>query len=345
MPPTNDPLAGLSRDLTENGLAFLRRAVGEMSAQAVTFRNLSFAVVDLAAAVEVLIKARLVREHWTLICADPDKVTAALVLAGTSKTVALEQAVKRLDGVAGVPMTVSGYDKRVDEIARLRNRAIHFTTVGAPPAALQAALGRGLDLVLWFLSTEFRDQADNDTQVLVEESIEDLTTQVGHLKDLVKERMTTIAGELDEAVICVECPRCSQPTLMLIEGGVARCAFCLWKPIDGSESAEEYVSAVLGISRYDAVTSGADWPIFKCHACSEDAMVEDIKQLRPDPATLNADQSPCDWISPVYWGCFACGTAKAENEIDHCTRCGIPTVTGYDGFPICSDCFADVERD
>jgi hypothetical protein len=179
MPPTVDPLAGLSRDLTENGLAFLRRAVGEMSARTVTLRKLSFAVVDLAAAVEVLIKARLVREHWTLICADPDKATAALVLAGTFKTVALEQAVKRLDSVAGVPMTGSGYDKRVDEIARLRNRAIHFTTVGTPPAALQAALGRGLDLVLWFLSTEFRDQADDDTQVLVEESIEDLTTLWG----------------------------------------------------------------------------------------------------------------------------------------------------------------------
>ena len=345
MSSTTDPLAGLSRDLTENGLAFLRRAVGEMSAQTITLRNLSFAVVDLAAAVEVLIKARLVREHWTLICADPDKATAALVLAGTVKTVALEQAVKRLDGVAGVPMIASGYDKRVDEIARLRNRAIHFTTVGAPPAALQAALGRGLDLVLWFLSTEFRSQADDGTQVLVEESIESLTTQVGYLTDLAKERMTTIEGELNAAVICVECPRCSQPTLMLVNGDVARCAFCLWKPIDGSDSAEEYVSAVLGTSRYDAVTSGTDWPIFVCHTCSEDAMVEGIKQLRPDPAALNADQSPCDWISPAHFGCFACGTTASPNEIHHCTRCGILTDTGYDGFPICSDCFADLPRD
>jgi hypothetical protein len=345
MPPTLDPLAGLSRDLTENGLAFLRRAVGEMSTQTVTLRNLSFAVVDLAAAVEVLIKARLVREHWTLICADPDKATPALVLAGTSKTVALEQAVKRLEGVAGVPMSASGYDKRVDEIARLRNRAIHFTTVGAPPAALQAALGRGLDLALWFLSTEFRGQADDGTQVLVEESIESLTTQVGHLKNLARERMTTIAGELDAAVICVECPRCSQPTLMLVDGDVACCAFCLWKPIDGSDSAVEYVCAVLGTSRYGAVTSGVYWPIFACHTCTEDAMVEGIKQLRPDPASLNAGQPPCDWISPAHWGCFACGTTAALNEIDHCTRCGTPTDTGYDGFPVCSDCFADATRD
>lgn len=90
-----DPLAGLARDLTENGLAFLHRSVSEMGTQQTTVRSLSFAIVDLAAAVEVLMKARLVREHWTLICSDPDKATAAHLLAGTAKTVSPEQAVKR----------------------------------------------------------------------------------------------------------------------------------------------------------------------------------------------------------------------------------------------------------
>jgi hypothetical protein len=85
MSAANDALAGLSRDLTENGLAFLHRSVKEMSAQPATTRSLSYAIVDLAAAVEVLMKARLVREHWTLICTEPDKATAAQMLAGTLK--------------------------------------------------------------------------------------------------------------------------------------------------------------------------------------------------------------------------------------------------------------------
>ncbi len=85
-------LAGLSRDLTENGLTFLHRSVTEMRAQPATLRSLSFAIVDLAAAVEVLMKARLVREHWTLICSEPDKATPTQMLAGTAKTVTPEQA-------------------------------------------------------------------------------------------------------------------------------------------------------------------------------------------------------------------------------------------------------------
>jgi hypothetical protein len=75
MSAAKDPLARLPRTLTENALAFLHRSVQEMSAQPATLRGLSFAVVDLAVAVEVLMKSRLVREHWTLICADPDKAT------------------------------------------------------------------------------------------------------------------------------------------------------------------------------------------------------------------------------------------------------------------------------
>lgn len=55
-----------------------------MSSQNAGLSNLKFAIVDLAAAVEVLMKARLVRARWTLICADPDKVTTTDVFAGSA---------------------------------------------------------------------------------------------------------------------------------------------------------------------------------------------------------------------------------------------------------------------
>jgi hypothetical protein len=338
---TKDPLAGLARDLTENGLAFLHRSVTEMSTQPATMLSLSFAIVDLAAAVEVLMMARLVREHWTLICSDPDKATAAQLLAGTAKTVSPEQAVKRLENVAGVAMQAGGHAERVGDVARLRNRAIHFVMVGIALAGLQGSLARGLDFVLWFLDTQFRDQGDEATQELVEESIETLTTQVGKLNALVAERMKTIEAELDAAEVCVECPRCVQPTLLLTEGEVSRCAFCLWKPVDGVECAAEYVDAVLGMNHYTTVKDGGVWPVLTCVNCSETSMVEGIEQRRPDPATMNVGEPPCDWKAPAYWGCFSCGTTADRTEIDRCVRCETLTVIGDDdGLPVCSDCWA-----
>jgi hypothetical protein len=337
---------GLARDLTENGLAFLHRSVAEMSAQPATMRSLSFAVVDLAAAVEVLMKARLVREHWTLICAEPDKVTTAQLLAGTAKTVTPDQAVTRLENVAGVAMTAGGHAARVKEIVNLRNRAIHFAMVGIAPAGLQGPLGRGLDFVLWFLDIEFRDQGDEAVENLVEESIETLTTKVGQLKALVAERLASIAVELDAAELCVECPRCHQATLMLLSGEVSRCAFCLWKPIDGEDCAAEYAAAVLGSTYYEAIKNGGDWPVHSCTACGATSMVEGVEQLRPDPATMNAGEPPCDWKAPAHWCCFSCGTIADWTELEHCTRCSALTETGNDeGVPVCANCWADITHD
>jgi len=340
-----DPLAGLPRDLTENGLAFLHRSVGEMSGSA-TLRSLSFAVVDLAAAVEVLMKARLVREHWTLICSEPDKATVTQLMAGTAKTVTPDQAIKRLENVVGVAMSDGGHAARVVELVSLRNRAIHFAMVGIDPVGLQGPLGRGLDFVLWFLDTEFREQGDETVQELIEDSIERLTTEVGQLKALVAARLASIAEELDTAELCVECPRCRQPTLMLLDGQVSRCAFCLWKPIDGEECASEYAAAVLGTSHYEAVKDGGEWPVHPCTTCAATAMVEGIEQLRPDPASINRSEPLCDWKAPAYWGCFACGTTADRTELDHCTRCGTLTDRGDDnGVPVCGDCWSDILRD
>ncbi len=334
-------LAGLSRDLTENGLTFLHRSVTEMRAQPATLRSLSFAIVDLAAAVEVLMKARLVWEHWTLICSEPDKATPTQMLAGTAKTVTPEQAIKRLENVAGVPMKAGEHANRVIDVATLRNRAIHFTVVGIEPAGLQGPLGHGLDFVLWFLDTQFRSQGDDNVQELVEESIETLTTEIGQLKTLVAARLASIADELGTAELCVECPRCRQAALMLIDGDVSRCAFCLWKPDDGAECAAEYTAAVLGTTHYESIKDGADWPVHPCTMCGETSMVEGIEQLLPDPATMNRGESPCDWQAPAYWGCFSCGMTADRSQLDRCTRCEVLTETGDDdGLPVCGECWA-----
>ena len=56
-------IAQLEENLTRNSLGFLRRAVTQIKAAHTDRQQLAFAVVDLAVAVEVLLKARLSREH------------------------------------------------------------------------------------------------------------------------------------------------------------------------------------------------------------------------------------------------------------------------------------------
>ena len=323
------PLSNLSRDMTENGLAFLARSVGELTTQNTT-QPLSFAVADLAVTIEVLMKARLVREHWSLICADPDKATPAKILLGEVRTVSPEQAVIRLENAVGVPLKAGKWDQRVIEISRLRNRVMHFALVGLEPAGLQAAAGRGLDFLLWLLGSEFAGQGDVATQELVAAAISELSEQIGKLTHLVAERMKTIEAELDAAEICVECPRCSQPTLALLGGEVARCPFCLWTPTSGAEAAEEYAGAFLGRSMYDAVTSGGEYPAVTCLSCGDEAFVGGIVQLRPaGPPT-------------AHWGCFACGFTAQSEGLDSCARCDTIVLAESEGSALCGACLAEL---
>jgi hypothetical protein len=192
--------------------------------------------------------------------------------------------------------------------------------------------------VLWLLSSEFRDQIDADIEELVEESIDTLTTQVGRLNLLIAERMKSISADLATAELCVGCPRCRQPALMVLTDGPARCAFCLWRPIDGDECASEYVHVLLGQDQYSAVMDGSMWPIHPCVSCSESSMVEGVLQLLPDPASTKQ--------LPAYFACFSCGWSADRTELDHCSRCSEITETSGDtGVPVCSNCWSHIVHD
>lgn len=333
--------SNVEHDLTAHGLAFLSRSVSSM--RGTDERGALFAIVDLAVAIEALLKARLVREHWSLICADPDKTTLTKFESGQAKTVATAQAIRRLEGIAGLPMSALGHDKRIEQIGALRNRAVHFTVpAGNSSIGLETAYGRALNFALWFLDEEFRRGVDSDTENLVEEVIENLTTEVRHIEELASDRMATITETLDQADICLECPRCEQPTLAFSETGEwVYCAYCLWSPEEGTLAAEEYVEIVLQVSRYRLVKDGDDegWPVWECPRCASVSLVGGVQQKRPDPRQPRS--TGYDAMMPVYWACFECGWSAPAPALDHCVLCNEVTEGGdTDGTTICVNCIA-----
>lgn len=340
MKQASEQLSQLCPELTDNGLAFLHRCVDGVAEDPNDLRTLAFAVVDLGVAVEVLMKARLVREHWTLICADPDKASVPTMLAGTLKTVTPSQAVIRLEGVAGLAMKRDGHAARVEELAAVRNRVVHFRAPEQDVPALQAAIYRGLNFVLTLLSKQFRGQGDATTQEMVEESLEEISAQIGRLQGLVAERMASIEPDLHAADVCLECPRCHQPTLTLSEQEPACCAFCLWRPLDGNAAADEFVFAVLNLSEYEVVTGGGEWPVHDCPYCQERALVEGVEQLRPlfDPALVGAALGEPPRIA--HWACLSCSYTAAQHELDRCSRCS--TVMEVSDSTLCASCWSYV---
>lgn len=87
---------------------------------------------------------------------------------GTAHTISPAKAEEFLTTEAGVDFKAHGYEDRVDQVSKLRNRAVHFTlSRGTAPISVKVAHGRGLDFVLWFLGSEFRDSGGGSTENLV----------------------------------------------------------------------------------------------------------------------------------------------------------------------------------
>jgi hypothetical protein len=54
-------------------------------------RDLKYAVLHLQAATEVLLKVRLIREHWTLVFKNPDKATLVSYASGDFISIRLDE--------------------------------------------------------------------------------------------------------------------------------------------------------------------------------------------------------------------------------------------------------------
>jgi hypothetical protein len=90
-----------------NGLDYLISVVDllDENQSGVTPRDVKYAVLHLQAAVEALLKARLLSEHWTLVFSDPHTATRKVLDSADFISVTTEKAVHRLKNIVGVPIT------------------------------------------------------------------------------------------------------------------------------------------------------------------------------------------------------------------------------------------------
>lgn len=105
--------------LTRNAFDFLQRGIDEFDT------NPKYSVIHVCAAVEMLLKARLMKEHWSLIASKPDQANLAKFMAGDFISVTLEDARARIRDVAGEDIGDEAYGS-FRALANHRNKMVHF---------------------------------------------------------------------------------------------------------------------------------------------------------------------------------------------------------------------------
>ncbi len=105
--------------LAKSAFEFLDRAIDEFA------NSTKFSTIHFASAIELILKARLMREHWSLLLDKPDQADKSAFFRGDSRTANSDQTIDRLRKVAQV--TIPEDARNIfNKIAKHRNKMVHF---------------------------------------------------------------------------------------------------------------------------------------------------------------------------------------------------------------------------
>ena len=107
------------KDILENAYDFLDQAIAEVEEKP------KYSIIHFYTALELLVKARLMHEHWTLILTKPENTEQGKFESGDFHSVSLDSANKRLNNIVGDGLTEQEL-KVFNSIRTLRNKWIHF---------------------------------------------------------------------------------------------------------------------------------------------------------------------------------------------------------------------------
>ena len=280
----------LEYSLLENGLDFISSALKHLKNRP-TKRELKYAVLHLSAGIELILKERLKREHWSLVFDKPELAIKQAYDTGDFSSVSFKASLDRLINISGIKFEEK-QKMRLMRFRDMRNRFEHFGIVDsteAVTASAAAALAILLDFIKNHLEIQTMEQND---QILLDE----IRSELSEFKEFVRKRWRLIESEVKSArTAVIICPRCGQAAAVAHEG--ATCLFCGYHRA-AEYAAREYAVIVLG----EDPTEG--WPdlVQKCPDCDTETLVQDASASR--------------------FVCLQCGNSWKDTDFDNCLHCG-----------------------
>jgi hypothetical protein len=115
-------------ELVRNAIDFAKQSISELA------RSPKYSMIHFAVAVELFLKARLMREHWSQVVTRPEAASLQDFRQGRFHSVSIEDAVKRLRNIANEAISDRAEDA-FRSVANHRNRLIHFYHPQLGPSA------------------------------------------------------------------------------------------------------------------------------------------------------------------------------------------------------------------
>ena len=276
--------------LLDNGLDFLLSAT-EAVCRDEGPRSLKDSVLHLANGIELLLKARLAREHWSLIFSDVNKANFNVLAEADFLSVDPATAEKRLNQIVGINLDETA-NAHVKNLRVLRNKLTHFT-ITLDAEQTKSLVLKGINFAVAFCEQE--DMTILDSKGKVGET----NINLSEIEEYVQQRMNSISNEW-EGRLNWECPDCWQEALVL-DGAFAECKYCLHL------IPAEYLAS-----------NHSEGPVEECPECGEEKTFAFVLYNNDDGGWLCFACGTCD---RNYGHCIRCGQLKYFQETEEFKMC------------------------
>lgn len=325
---------GLTMD--ENGLDFilssireLRRAEEEFIQEDEKERCLKYCLLHLSSGIELVLKSRLFKSHWTYIFSDMNKASKKSLKMGSFKSTDSNQAIERLEKLCEIEL--SKIDKEVlKDLRDLRNKFEHFKS-DEEMASIESKVNKALSFIIKFIqenhstlySEVYLDTNNNynnfsfthKENIILDQIIKETKELKKHYDDALSIAKIKAKAESQNWELFI-CPECKEK-LLKCEDGISKCYLCN-NPRSGEETADDYIYSVIGIVEYEEVTQGGEYPLYRCPNCGDKALVRNQEK---------------------NYQCFSCGECYIESDLEHCQDCWELTYRDEECFQVlCDNC-------
>lgn len=280
-----------------NGADYLVSVVDHLTKDDVRPRDLKYAVLHLQAAIEVLLKERLSREHWTLVFSDPGQASLRRFHEGDFESCTIKQAVQRLRSIAGCNITDDDRSALV-ALAADRNALQHYG-LSQNTHAVEARAGRVLDFLYRFIHEELINPTIGTPDERLSYELNLVSRGVRSIDAFVKQRMRRLRGDLKgHEPRTIDCPACGQTALVLAASQPQhRCHFC------------EKIYHRAEIMRFN-LTRGEGLLRTQCPRCQDQALIHGIRVA--SETTLAPVCFTCNCVVPEAGSSLANDTAGLD---------------------------------
>ncbi len=308
--------------LFENALDYILNAVNRLNLDEPDIIELKYSIVHLWSGIELLIKKRLMNEHWSLIFRDVNKARKASLESGDFISVYYDDAIKRLQDICDIDL--SKYQPILKKIREDRNRLEHFQ-INISKASAISNLIKAWIFILDFIT----EHLSFEGEIVAEGYFEEIKSIMINHNEFVNQRLKDIEPVIEKnknetfPYTIIDCPECMQDTMFLL-GDESHCYFCN-SHLSWEETKKRWLETHEGHKFSDPKEILADPLIHECPECE----MEGLYQFEDDSTHL----------PDIGWICFACGGKWEWNDIEKCVRCEKPFFHSGIHDTFCGGCF------